>query len=57
MYRDKPKSLNEMKDAIHADISLIGQDMLKTVIENMLKRAESCIASDGRHMKSIIFKT
>ena len=36
--------------------SLIGQNMLKTVMENMLKRAESCIASGGRHVDGIIFK-
>ena len=57
MYRDKPKSLNEMKDAIRAEISLIDQEMLKTVMENTLKRAESCIASDGRHLNSTIFET
>ena len=56
MYRDKPKSLNEMKDALRAEISLIGQEMLKTKMENMLQWTESCIASDGRHMNSIIFK-
>ena len=56
MYRNKPKSLNELKDAIRAEISLIGQNMLKTVMENMLKLAESCIASGGRHKNSIIFK-
>ena len=56
VYRGKPKTLNELKDAIRAEISLIGPDMTKKVMENMLKRADFCIASGGRHMKSIIFK-
>ena len=42
VYRNKPKSMNELKYAICAELRFIGQDVLKTVMENMLKRAESC---------------
>ena len=55
VYHDKPNSLNEFKDAICAEISLIGQNMFEAVMENTLERAEACIASGGRHMNSILF--
>lgn len=55
VYRNKPQSVDELKNAIRTEISLIGQDVLQKVMENMLKRAESCVASGGRHMKDIVF--
>ena len=56
IYSNKPKSLNELKDVIRAELSLIGQDMLKKVMKNILKWADSCIASGCLRMNSISFK-
>ena len=53
VYRNKPQSVDELKNAIRTEISLIGQDVLQKVMENMLKRAESCVASG--HMKDMVF--
>ena len=55
VYRENPTTLDQLKEAIQTEIRLISPEMTSAVMKTMRKRAESCIASKGRHMKNIIF--
>ena len=55
VYRDNPKTVTELKEAIATEIRAIGLGVASAVMNSMKKHAEICIQSGGRHMKNIIF--
>ena len=56
VYRDNPKTITELKEAIATEIRSIGPGVTSAVMNSMKKRAQICIQSGGRHMKNIILK-
>lgn len=56
VYRENPTTLDQLKEAIRTEIRLISSEMTAEVMKNMRKRVDFCIASNGRHLKDIIFK-
>ena len=57
VYTHKPRTLNDLKEAIRQDIRLIDRQLLARVMDDFKKRLENCIQEDGRHLTDIIFKT
>ena len=58
VYTHKPRTLNDLKEAIRQEIRPIDRQLLARVIDDFLKkRLENCIQEDGRHLTDIIFKT
>jgi hypothetical protein len=57
VYTHKPRTLNDLKEAIRQDIHLIDRQLLARVMDDFKKRLENCIQEDGRHLTDIIFKT
>lgn len=55
VYANKPNNIEELKANIEAEIRAISPQMLQTVMENVLKRAEECEAANGAHLENIIF--
>ena len=53
----KPRTLNDLKEAIPQEIRPIDRQLLARVTDDFKKRLENCIQEDGRHLTDIIFKT
>jgi len=57
VYAHKPRTLNDLKEAIRQEICPIDRQLLARVMVNLKKRLENCIQEDGLHFTGIIFKT
>jgi hypothetical protein len=49
VYRDRPRTLNELKTAVTAYIRNISQADLQKVFVNTIKRVQVCIDARGYH--------
>lgn len=56
VYKNKPRTTDELKAAIRHEIAEIPQEMTTRVMHNFRVRLQSCIDNDGRHLNDIIFK-
>jgi hypothetical protein len=54
VYRDCPRTLNELKTAITVYIRNISQADLQKVFTNKLKRVQACIDVRGHHFPHIL---
>ena len=52
MYRDRPRTLNELKTAITAYIRNVSQADLQNVFANKIKRVQACIDARGHHLQT-----
>jgi len=57
VYAHKPRTLNDLKEAIRQEIRPIDRQLLARAMDDFKKRHENCIQEDGRHLTDIIFKT
>jgi hypothetical protein len=51
MYRDRPRTLDELKTAVAAYIRSISQADLQKVFANKIKRVQVCIGARGHHFQ------
>ena len=56
VYLNKPNALQDIKNNIIKEISLIYPSVLESVSENTAKRMRLCFNNDGKHLKTSIFK-
>jgi len=49
--------LNDLKVATRQEIRPIDRQLLACAMDDLKKRLENCIQSDGRHLTDIVFKT
>ena len=57
-YTHKPRTLNDLKEAIRQEIRPIDCQLLARVMDDLKeKKLENCIQEDGRHLTDIILKT
>ena len=56
VYVTNPSNLQELKDNITHQIVRISPDTLRKVMQNTVKRAQSCRSISGHHLKDIVFK-
>jgi hypothetical protein len=54
MYRDRPRTLNELKTAISAYIRNISQADLQKMFANKIKRAQACINARGHRFQHLL---
>ena len=52
----KPRTLNDLKEAIRQEIRPIDRQLLARVVDDFKERLENCIQSDGRHLTDIFLK-
>ena len=55
-YKDNPKAFTELKEAIGKEITRIGSEVTKAVIDSVKKRAKDCIQLGGHHLKNVVFE-
>ena len=53
-YRDRPRTLNELKTAITAYIRNISQADLQKVFENKTEWVQACIDARGHHFQHLL---
>ena len=56
VYTHKPRTLNDLKEAIRQEIRPIDRQLLAHVMDDFKKRLQNCIQEDS-HLTDIIFKT
>jgi hypothetical protein len=54
VYRDRPRTLHELKTAITAFIRNISQADLQKVFANKTKRVQTCIDARGHHFQQLL---
>jgi hypothetical protein len=54
VYRDHPRTLNELKSAITAYIRNISQADLQKVFANKIKQVQACIDARGHHFHNLL---
>jgi hypothetical protein len=54
VYRDRPRTLNELKAAITAFIRNISQTELQKMFANKIKRFQPCIDARGYHFRHLL---
>jgi hypothetical protein len=53
-YRDRPRTLNELKTAISAYIRNISQADLQKVFASRIKRVQACIEAREHHFQQLL---
>jgi hypothetical protein len=57
VFKHRPRTLDQLKEAIQEETEGISPDMLVRVMENFQERLHMCIGHQGHHLDDIIFKT
>ena len=57
VFREKPKTIEALKDAIRNAIAAILQEMTRRAMRSFTLRLQQCIAREGKHLEDDIFKT
>ena len=57
VYEHKPRTLDDLKEAIRVEVTQIDRAMLERVEANFQERLQKCINENGHHMKDIVFQT
>ena len=55
VYLGKPRTIDELKEAIRREILTIPISMLQDVMENFQNRLQECINEEGNHLTDIVF--
>lgn len=56
VYANKPRTLEDLKEAIRQVVASISRDMLSKVYDSFAARLEECMLKNGHHLKDVIFK-
>jgi hypothetical protein len=54
VFKEKSKTLSELKIKITENVSKISNETLEKVINNLIVRLKCCIFKKGRHFASIV---
>ena len=54
VYRDRPRTLHELKTAVTAHIRNFSQADLQKVSTNKIKRVQACIDARGHHFQQLL---
>ena len=55
-YKEKPRTLEELKTVIRHQIELINEQLLIKVETSFRERLDMCVHSNGCHLGDVIFK-
>ena len=54
MYKNTPRTIEKLKDAIRQEIEDVNVDSLETVIQNLEKRIQVCLDAKGDHFQDLL---
>jgi len=54
VYRDRPRTLNELKTAITAYVRNISRADMQKVFANKIKQVQACIDARGHHFQHLL---
>ena len=54
---NRPRSIEQLKDAIRQEITAIPHEMTRRVIDNFRECLRQCVDNNGSHLTDLIFKT
>ena len=57
MYINRPRSIEQFKDAIRQKITAVPHEMTRQLIDNFCERLRQCVENNGSHLIDLIFKT
>jgi hypothetical protein len=57
VFKCRPQTPEELKDAIHHKITAVPEVMTRRALQNFRVRLPECTAREGKHLHDIIFKT
>ena len=57
VYSNCPQSIEQLKDAIHHEITAIPHEMTRRVIDNFREHLRQCVDNNRSHLTDLIFKT
>ena len=57
VYSNHPQSIEQLKDAIHHEITAIPHEMTRQVIDNFRECLWQYVDNNGFHLTDLIFKT
>ena len=57
VYTHRPRSIEQLKDAICQEIAAIPHEMTRQVIDNFHERLQQCVENNCKHLTDVIFKT
>ena len=51
MYKNTPRTIEQLKDAIRQEIEAVNVDTLGIVFQNLVKRIQVCLDVKGEHFQ------
>lgn len=57
VFKHRPTTVRQLKEAIRLEIRRIPQEMLARVMQNFRNRLRQCCDNGGQHLADILFKT
>lgn len=57
VYLHRPRTLDDLKEAIRVEVAQVQRPMLERVYANFQERLQQCIVQNGHHMTDVIFHT
>ncbi|XP_043676454.1 uncharacterized protein LOC122633042 [Vespula pensylvanica] len=55
VYRNKPRTIQQLQENIRTEIHGLSRQTLRTVMENILQRMKLCQTENGRYLRDVIF--
>lgn len=57
MYTNKPRTLDELKEAITQEVAILTPEMLSKAFDSFCARLEECLIIEEHHLKDVELKT
>ena len=54
IIRLKPKTLKEMREVVDNFAASMGEDFVRRIVANVLKRAKLCVQEEGGHFEHLM---
>lgn len=55
VYRDNPRTIEQLKSSIRHEIRNVSNEMLRNSVNSFQRRLRLCIQEDGRHLTDVLF--
>jgi hypothetical protein len=56
VYKDRPLTVEELKEQVRVTVRIIDKDLLQVVMVNIRSQLQECIGSKGDLLRDAVFK-